>query len=280
MHLVLPACAAATQFSKLIPREDGDSLPLKTLEGYMKKKRQVWPGIPRQCAIELTPIQFSFATAYLDEDAVGLFFIFPAALQDLCELFRLPDNLRTGQGFVVALCPWKLTSGELKKFDWVSTEDRLKWGWDQPEYQGAISAMEDKHRARSTTNILYQRGLRILNFPIRLHSYLCKPNMWYCLWYGQTPTSVTPDVETAHLQAILDACGAENRGHKKDVKAIFIHLGHLATMGTVGAMSARRSKRPEIRFFTYGTHASVHPSRWGIREVYPIGMWILHISYL
>ncbi|KAH8100518.1 hypothetical protein BXZ70DRAFT_937606 [Cristinia sonorae] len=257
LMLVLPACAAFTQACKVGPQEAADSDVLKTLEKFMRKKRM-----------------FTYAPALLDGDPTGLIIVFPSAFDDLSDLFQLPPNLRAPDGLVAVLCPWMLPIGDFEKYDWVSKENLL-----QPEKSlldpGYAGIMRSATRKQVLDNPLYQRGLRILKFPKYLHDFMSKPNRPYCLWYGQATGSgqppTPPDYETACLQAILNHCGATNVGLKKDVKAVFLHVGMLPTMWKVGAMSARRSKRPELRFFTYGTHETVHPSRWGLKEVWPIG---------
>lgn len=133
-------------------------------------------------------------------------------------------------------------------------------------------------------NPLYQCGLRILKFPKYLHDFMSQPNRPYGVYYAQTAVSpnappAPPDGETACLLAILNQCGATNVGLKADVKALFIHIGCLPLMGMVPAMWMRRAKRPELRIFTYGTHESVAPSRWGVREIYPIGKWPRLVSW-
>ncbi|THH32342.1 hypothetical protein EUX98_g1848 [Antrodiella citrinella] len=254
IYLVLRACAAVTQFCKLVPQESGDTPALKLLEDYMKRKRT-----------------FTYADAYLDNDSVGLLIVFPSALEDMCDMFRPPPNLRSPQGLVVALCPWTLPQIELNTFNWASKDRPI--GIERPLLDpGYAGMMRSANRKVLFNSPVYQRALRILKFPQSLHDFMAQPNRPYCIWYGQ-PTATTsrpPDAETACLLTILTQCGATNVGLKTDVRVIYIHVGCLSTMHKINSVAARRSKRPEIRFFTYGTHESVPTSRWGMREVYPI----------
>ena len=187
----------------------------------------------------------------------------------------MPTNLRSKDSLVVALCPWSLHLSELDKLNWMSKEPSSSSSNNLLLESGYASVMQSASRKIVTGNPLYQRALRMLKFPKYLHDFMSKPDRPYCLWYNQQTSGgaaiSSPDVETAALQAILNHCGATNVGLKADVKAIFIHVGSLSTMWKIPSMWARRNKRPEIRFFTYGTHERALPSRWGIHEVYRLG---------
>lgn len=76
------------------------------------------------------------------------------------------------------------------------------------------------------------------------------------------------------LVVLLDECRARNVGHKADVRVIFVHVGALETVRRLPAFAMRRARNPEIRIYSYGTCHSVPPERWGLREIYPIGMCI------
>ncbi|TCD70074.1 hypothetical protein EIP91_005056 [Steccherinum ochraceum] len=245
---VLSACAAVTQHCQLIPKEEADSSIIKTLEAYMKKKRF-----------------FTYAALYLDDEPESLLFVYPSSFDDIASLFKLPANLRSKNGLAVSLCPWKLHKSDLDKFDWIPK--KIPFQSDVPGLDPELGkALRHGRSQPQDSKALYQLGLRILKFPKRVHDYMCQPNRRYSMWYGKQP-----HVETKCLQAILERCGAKDVGLKADLEAIFIHVGHLSTMHHIQVMALRRNKQPHVRYFTYGTHETVHPSRWGVREVYPVG---------
>jgi hypothetical protein len=52
-----------------------------------------------------------------------------------------------------------------------------------------------------------------------------------------------------------------------------LHVGGIKSLPHLPGLAEKRSKQPQIRFYTYGTHEDVNPSRWHLREVFPIGEW-------
>lgn len=78
--------------------------------------------------------------------------------------------------------------------------------------------------------------------------------------------------ETRALQTILKRCGAQ-RVHLKDdkLRTIFVHVGSLVAFQKFSHLARKRKKWPWVQFFTYGTHETVSPERWGVHEIYPLG---------
>lgn len=98
------------------------------------------------------------------------------------------------------------------------------------------------------------------------------PNRTYCAWWSfEGGAEELSGLETKQLHGIMKACKAKNVGHKKDARVVFVHVGALQTLHQLPAFAERRCRRPEIHFYTYGTHMSVPRGRWGVHPIYPLG---------
>jgi hypothetical protein len=149
---------------------------------------------------------------------------------------------------VAAVIPWTLTPSEHSKY---SSEIPFK----PPEF---------KHPA--------SHAMQLLEFPQDLRTYMALPGRTYCVWWSPGDgTTATPGLETNQLHTIMKSCKAKNVGHKADVRVVFVHVGALVTLHRLPALAERRSKRPEINFYTYGSHTSVPRERWGVFPIYPLG---------
>jgi len=116
------------------------------------------------------------------------------------------------------------------------------------------------------------RALQYLEFPAGLQAYMSQPQRTYCVWWSPGDgTTASPGLETNLLNNIMKSCRAKNVRHKADVRVVFVHIGAVKTLHRLPALAERRSKRPEIHFYTYGTHVSVPREQWGIRAIYPLG---------
>lgn len=116
--------------------------------------------------------------------------------------------------------------------------------------------------------------MRVLRFPQDLHEFMSRTNRTYCLWWegGDGGPAVRDQKwETQTLKRLLESCGAEDGGHKKDVRVVFIHVASILTLHRLPNLLDLRSKRLEVCFYTYGTHHRVPPSLWGIQPIYPAG---------
>jgi len=126
-------------------------------------------------------------------------------------------------------------------------------------------------RERSLRNCpSYHRALSILGFPKWLYDEMSKSR--YCIWNKDgdgTPSE--PGFETRALGRVLKERGAEDVGLKADVSFIFVHVGAISTLNRLPSIADRRMKRLDIQFVTYGTHHSIPPARWGVRQIYPAG---------
>ncbi|KAL6304196.1 hypothetical protein BKA93DRAFT_784313 [Sparassis latifolia] len=245
--LILQACTQVQQFAKLSHREQEDEASLTTLANYMRKN-----------------LLFTYAHLYLDNIAVALLLVFPSASSEICALLRVPSEIANGAALVAALIPWVLTASEYEAASWRKPRSKLHTQSLGNEPYGICRKI--------LNDPILERSLRMLNFSKPLREFMSQPNRPYCIWCSPAEGDPSlPALETASLRTILNKCKAVDVGTKKDVRAIFVHVGALASLRKLPALALRRQKRPDLRFLTYGTHETVPPERWGIREIYPLG---------
>jgi len=204
----------------------------------------------------------------LDDAVAAFLLLFPPALGDLCRRFDVSSSLQQNSSLVAALIPWRL-SPKYQAYEWrkrFSTHHLA----DETIFKPTLDAGRWSRSLRVKSH--YHHALRILQFPKWLHDYMSQPNRAYCVWWESGDgTKKDQGLETTLLFSIMEQCRAKNVGHKADVRAVFVHVGALRSLHKLPALVERRSKRPEVNFYTYGTHESVPSERWGIHEIFPIG---------
>ncbi|KAI0094587.1 hypothetical protein BDY19DRAFT_913567 [Irpex rosettiformis] len=259
LYMLLRACAPVQQCCKVSHAAEGDFETITTLSAWMTRKSQ-----------------FAYADVYLDNDAVGLLVIFPSAITEVCNIFKVPAYLRDKSSLLAALVPWSLSPNEMIENMWTQPTNRIPFkGEINPELLRIIEAQEKTRRL--VKNPSFAAGLRIHKFTPEIYSFLTRTPRSYCIWHtspGQKPDTSKPDGtqwETRGLVAVLEECYAKNAGHKADVRVVFVHVSALATFRKLPALAVRRLKQPDMRIYSYGSHTSVPPNRWGLREIYPIG---------
>lgn len=187
----------------------------------------------------------------LDDAEVASLVVFPSTRQELWRRFKVPPDLQQVGSFVAALVPWSVGPAEYSGLDIQSSLAKFK----TPEFRHPTS-----------------QALQYLEFPHSLRAYMSQPQRTYCVWWSPGDgTTAAPGLETSLLHNIMKSCRAKNVGHKADVRVVFVHIGAVKTLHRLPALAERRSKRPEIHFYTYGTHASVPCEQWGVRAIYPLG---------
>ncbi|KAH9937573.1 uncharacterized protein B0H18DRAFT_1113390 [Fomitopsis serialis] len=250
IYMILRSCTQVQQFAKLGPGKDSDADAVTALAAHLKTKRS-----------------FTYARLSLDGGEVALMLVFPSSINELCRLLKVPPQTLVDAPMIAALLPWELTRQEFDEAKWFKTrsDDALTASLD-PVVDAAAREMFSKNPA-------VHRALRILNVPHRLFKFLSASSRTYCIWYSPADGQVgeLAGMETAALRTLLAAFKANDMGYKKDVRIVFVHVGALKTIYKLQALAERRNKRCELRFYTYGTHESVPPERWGIREIYPLG---------
>ncbi|KAF8213405.1 hypothetical protein K438DRAFT_1803927 [Mycena galopus ATCC 62051] len=232
------------QLARLGPAAEADEKPLKTLARYMTKKNFI-----------------SLVPTYFDGDLVGHLLLFPPVMSVLCRMLKVPPEMLQNSALIVALLPWKP----------FPQESRRPFGLLAPPTKPRVPSESDWKK--NMTKAKYQLGLRILKFPPELHAWFARTSKTYCVWPPSEERRGNRERETVYLMAVLKECGAKKVkvGIKADLRAVFVHVGALGSIHRMPLLVERRSQTCGIRFYTFGTHESVHPEYWGVREVYPLG---------
>lgn len=223
----------------------------------------------QHCLFSLTDCaQFTYAHVELDKNPVGLLLVCPTALGSILDFFKCPKEPREGTDLVAVLVPWKVTVDNYQDKQWFATrrELYLKGGRMDSELNKRTDG------SRKLLNTDFNLGLRIHQFPPLVYEFLARTPRAYCIWHSPADgPREAPGFETRILVAVLNALKARDVGLKTDVRVIFVHVGALKTFHKLGALAMRRCKQPDMRIYTYGTDRNVPPSRWYMREIYPVG---------
>ncbi|KAJ7275361.1 hypothetical protein B0H12DRAFT_254778 [Mycena haematopus] len=230
------------QLARLGPSTDKDAEPLKILARYMTKKN----------LITLVP-------TFLDGDLVGHLLLFPPIMNVLCRMLKVPEEMIKSSSFIAALLPWKP----------FPQESRRPFGLLPPPTKTRVPSEADWKK--TMTKSKYQLALRILKFPSDLHAWLSRSSKTYCIWPPSEERKGNRDQEIGYLMSILKECGGKKVGFKAEPRAIFVHVGALKSLRKLPLLVERRSQTCGVRFYVFGTHETVHPEHWGVREIYPIG---------
>ncbi|KAG1755035.1 uncharacterized protein EDB91DRAFT_1214314 [Suillus paluster] len=246
---VLRSCGEPQQFARLEASENQDSGALHGLFRRMSLQRQV----------AILPLS-------LDGAELALLFIFSPTLDALCKFFSVPDHLRQDSKnthALVALLPWLVSSAKYSKGTTRTPVNETIQQLSTP------SGSPKDGRRRIPKEFM---AMELLAFPQELYDFMKFPNRTYCIWsFPADGTASHPGLETRQLKHVLDKTRAVSVSLDAEARVIFIHVGALETFYKHSTLVTKRRDTPEVRFFTYGTHESVPSTRWGIREVLPLG---------
>lgn len=206
----------------------------------------------------------------MDGAELALLFIFSPSLDALCRFLRVPEHLRQNSQnthVLVALLPWLISSAKYIKG---TTRNRV----DKTIQQLSTPSGQSKDSRR---RILREAAMAIdlLSIPRELLDFMQFPNRKYCIWsFPADGAALNPGFETRQLKYVLDKTKAMSVSLDAEARVIFIHVGALKTFHELSSVVTKRRDAPEVRFFTYGTHESVPSSRWGMREIFPLGEYL------
>ena len=202
----------------------------------------------------------------LDNNVVGQILISPPGLVDILHRLKIPPGFAQPDNLIVALLPWVLSRPQLTK------ESRLRNSESQ-----AIPGMLDSDRWARSIRVKpgYQHALRILGFPEDLHNYM--HDRPFCVWWNHQTSSKNVGLETKLLHNIMEQARAKRVGYTNEARVVFVHVSALTTLHRIPGFVERRSKRPHVQFYTYGSHEDVSPTLWSVKEIYPCGK-ILPVS--
>jgi hypothetical protein len=248
---VFRACGEAQQFAKLEALENQDSRALHGLFRHMSVQRQV----------AVLPLS-------LDGAELALLFIFSSSLDALCRFLRVPEHLRQDSHnthVLVALLPWLISSAKYSKG---TTRNQV----DETIQQLSTPSSQSKDSHRRILREAAAMAIDLLSIPRELVDFMQFSNRKYCIWsLPADGAALNPGFETRQLKYVLDKTKAMSVSLDGEARVIFIHVGALKTFYELSAVVIKRRDAPEVRFFTYGTHESVPSSRWGVREIFPLG---------
>ncbi|GLB33577.1 hypothetical protein LshimejAT787_0104610 [Lyophyllum shimeji] len=252
---ILPACKGPHQFARLGPKENDDVQPLQIFSTYMSKMQK----------IILLPIS-------LDNTVIAHIILFHHSTTLATRRFRPPMVLQRAGTLVAALVPWDLMSGQLTKHSRKPPNTYLPVNADLDE---AMISDEIRWTRSIRTKSTYHHALRILKFPKWLHDYLLaegRERTFWVWWEGGDGTKKKAGMETHLLHAIMEQCRARKvRQNLAEARIVFVHVGALRTLFKRQGVLEIIAGCPHIQFYTYGTHETVPPEYWGVREIYPCG---------
>ncbi|OJA18806.1 hypothetical protein AZE42_00847 [Rhizopogon vesiculosus] len=248
---VFRACGDVQQFARLEASENQDTRALYGLFRHMAYQRQV----------AVFPLS-------LDGAELALLLMFSPSLDGLCSFLHVPDHLRQNSQnthALVALLPWLVSSAKYNKG---AKRKRV----NETLQRILIPNSQPRDSRRRMLKGTLAMAMDLLSFSPELLDFMNLPNRSYCIWsFPADGTPAFPGLETRQLKYVLSKTNAASVSLDKEARAIFVHVGALVTFYNLPALVAKRRDTPEVRFFTYGTHESVPSSRWGIREVLPLG---------
>ena len=190
---------------------------------------------------------------------------------------------------IAALLPWSLSPSQIVR------RSRLPPGVYLPVNTDIESTLDQIRWERSIRlKPVYHHALRILRFPIVLHKFMSEPNHSFSVWWdGGDGSKKKAGIETHMLFSIMEQCRAkklpcEPRGTgdpraasdpritndprvNTEPRVMFVHVGAVKSLRNLPGLLELCSKSL-TQFWTYGTHRTIEPEYWGVREIYPCGI--------
>jgi hypothetical protein len=187
----------------------------------------------------------------------------------LCQSLGIPISVyspptATSLVYLVAvLLPWSLSHGQIGK------TSRIR-----PLTYNSINSLlpDSPWYCAMSKRPYYHYALRILQFPTSLHKRLYQSgfNTWFS--GGDEMSSGKAGVETWLLSRIAKQCKAKRINFQKEewqqLRVVFIHVGAIQNLHKLPGLAELCRHSPQVtQFWTYGTHVSVNPKFWGMREI-------------
>ncbi|KAH8828138.1 hypothetical protein DL96DRAFT_1601932, partial [Flagelloscypha sp. PMI_526] len=258
LYDLLSACTPITQMARLGPADDEDRDVFEMFVGYLIRKRQIL----------LIPMR-------LDAIISGHILVFPPALGNLAQRFNVPTELRTSthSHAIAALLPWKLTASERDEMTPTMPSTFLAGHIKHEQF------LTDKTRWANTIGGIrgrYQLALRVLRFPKILHDYLAETHPATFIWFDggdgdRGVNGVGAGIQTMLLYSILERCNARPTRKIDEARIVLVHVGALRWLKSIPGLATVKRERPDIAFYTYGSHERIPVSRWGVTNIFPFG---------
>jgi hypothetical protein len=186
--------------------------------------------------------------------------------------------MRDNHNLLASVLPWQVSADKYEKVKW----------WAQPTPTHAHPRSQDQILQVASRGTLTQRtaaatfAVKLLKFPRSLGEYMSNPDRPFIIWDDNQ--AELPCLETRALRTILSCCTAPRPAREvspqDQARVIFIHVGALSTLYRLPLLAERRGSRYDLSFYLYGSHPNVHPLRWGIREIFILGMLILTFLHM
>ncbi|KAG5648146.1 hypothetical protein DXG03_006100 [Asterophora parasitica] len=254
LDTILRACDGVHQFARLGPQGSDDVEALGLFSTYMAKMQKT----------VLLPLS-------LDNIVVAHIAFFHHNTVIPSRYFRPPHEIKRNGSLVACLVPWSLASGQLQKHYRKPPNAYL------PGKIDIEPLIKDKTRWERTvkTKAAYQHAIRILQFPQWLSDYMSEEGRERTYWVwseGGDGTKKKPGMETLMLHAIMEQCRAKKpRSNLAETRVMFVHVGAVKTLHKFPGYLDFCSVASHVQFYTYGTHPTVPPPHWGVKEIYPCG---------
>jgi len=138
----------------------------------------------------------------------------------------------------------------------------------------SADAVIQKQARTARHNVAYYQALKILKFPGYLHDFMSRPKHPFTIWHHPSDGSKKMQnvgMETRLLRIILKECRAQEVGLEAPyIRVLFVHIGSIGTLHMVPQF-VERKQQLFLQIYTYGTHHTVQPVQWGVREIYALG---------
>ncbi|VDB99290.1 unnamed protein product [Peniophora sp. CBMAI 1063] len=187
----------------------------------------------------------------------------------------ISEELVKGPFFVFVL-PWNMSGQKISTYSMRPTGVELR---RVLETRKEISPSDPVPKSTGRTlhrNPALERARRIIGLPDQLLKFLGdgRHRRFYAIWpYPSDGVSISQKVgaETVMLRDVLKAVNGQEHGlESNQVRVLFVHVGSIGTLSESPHILERR-KQQLVQIFTYGTHHTVSPTQWGVREIYVYG---------
>lgn len=197
--------------------------------------------------------------------------IFPNSNVQLCQSLHIPSALLGSDDLLGAVYPWALSAYRYLALSEGISPVSLKP--DGPPYPLRSSPAQIKRTELQAEQAVLYRAVVLLRFPYELMDRIKrKGGVTYAVWsLHDAHVHEVPDMETRALSIVMTRFKSRSVRLDAHPHMIFIHVGALATLYRSSALMQLRASRPDVSFKLYGTHISMRPSSWGIRDIWPLG---------
>ena len=206
----------------------------------------------------------------MDSSVVAHIVFFPPIIRPVCQRFKVPSEVQVSDSLVAVLVPWSSTPAQRSR------------SWRKPpsaylpaEVRMSPMITDGSRWERSIrTKPKYQHAIRMLKFPLELHEYMSAEahhQVFCAFWESADVKKKRAALDTWMLYSVMEQCRTKHaRITASNANVVFVHVGALKNIHKLPSFADRLSK-PQIQFYTYGTHESVPPEEWGVREIYTCG---------